>query len=294
MDLDEITRQIIATNKNSMGYWLPPITDAALATEGLRIPKTTIVKVPTTMLQLTRLDYGALTRTTLDIVNEFCHQVFALDGSQEYFIKTGIYSSKFDFRNAYVHDPKEVSEIGEYLLFIHHQALQMVNHLMKKQFYGASTTDEWVVREFIKDKEGNPCIYKGLPLHTEYRVFVDFDTKEIIGMSPYWEPNLMKQRFENGANKNSPHDTHDYIIYTMHESTLMERYHQNEGRVRAYVQALINATDGLAGQSSIDIMQNGNDFWLIDMGIAENSALYECVPKTLRKKQEENWIPVLK
>ena len=39
--------------------------------------------------------------------------------------------------------------------------------------YGVSTTNEWVVREFIPDKEGNPCIYHGLPLHTEYRVFVD-------------------------------------------------------------------------------------------------------------------------
>lgn len=49
--------------------------------------------------------------------------------------------------------------------------------------YGAATTNEWVVREFIKDKENNPCIYKGLPLHTEYRVFIDADTKEVLGIN---------------------------------------------------------------------------------------------------------------
>ena len=44
----------------------------------------------------------------------------------------------------------------------------------------------------------------------------------------------------------------------------------------------------------MDIMQNGEDFWLIDMGVAENSALYDCVPKALRKRQEENWLPILR
>lgn len=175
LDLDDITRLMIATNKNSMGHWLPGITEAALTTGVLKIPKTTIVKIPTTMLQLTRCEFEELTSTTKDIVNEFCRQAFGLDETKDYFIKTGTYSSKFDFRNAYVHEPKEVREIGEYLLFIHYQALRMASSLSTPTIYGVSTTDEWVVREFIHDVEKNPCIYKGLPLHTEYRIFVDFD-----------------------------------------------------------------------------------------------------------------------
>lgn len=38
-------------------------------------------------------------------------------------------------------------------------------------------------------------------------------------------------------------------------------------------------------------MQNGEDFWFIDMALAENSAFYECVPECLRKPVEENWLP---
>jgi hypothetical protein len=39
-------------------------------------------------------------------------------------------------------------------------------------------------------------------------------------------------------------------------------------------------------------MQNGNDFWLIDMALAENSAFYrECVPADKRCPTEEDWIP---
>ena len=39
----------------------------------------------------------------------------------------------------------------------------------------------------------------------------------------------------------------------------------------------------LTGQWSIDIMQNGDDFWLIDMARATESALVECVPKSKLK-----------
>ena len=47
----------------------------------------------------------------------------------------------------------------------------------------------------------------------------------------------------------------------------------------------------LKGQWSVDIMQNGSDFWIIDMATADTSALNFCVPRELLKKSEENWIP---
>lgn len=75
----------------------------------------------------------------------------------------------------------------------------MASPLNNRCFYGANTTNEWVVREYIKDKENNPTIYNGLPLHTEYRVFVDFDTKEILGASPYWRSDVMKNEFKKSA-----------------------------------------------------------------------------------------------
>jgi len=44
-----------------------------------KIPETRIVKVPLTLLQLTRLSYMDLTRTTLDIVDAWAREAFALD-----------------------------------------------------------------------------------------------------------------------------------------------------------------------------------------------------------------------
>lgn len=292
LDLDPITYEIIGTNPNSMGHWLPELVNACMGQDFFKIPATTIAKVPMTLLQLTRQEYGELTPTTLNIVDQWAHEAFGLNDEKEYFIKTGTYSSKFDFRNAHVHGAKEVRELGEYLLFIHFQALQMASPLCTPCIYGVSTTNEWVVREFIPDKENNPCIYKGLPLHTEYRVFVDCNWEEVIGISPYWEPNTMKSRFGHSADSDDPHNVHDYVIYKAHEDTLMNRYHENKDAVVAHIKSILPRLN-LQGQWSIDIMQNGDDFWIIDMALAENSAFYDCVPEHLRKPSREDWIPML-
>lgn len=294
LDLDPLLYKMIGTNPNSMGYWLPALVKAVRSQETIfKIPATTVIKVPLSLLQLTRVEYSSLTPTTLRTVDEYCKEVFELDEEKEYFIKTGTYSSKFDFRNAYVHGAKEVRELGEYLLFIHFQALQMAGPLSKPSIYGVSTTNEWAVREFIPDKEQNPTIYKGLPLHTEYRLFVDFDTNEVLGMNPYWDPKVMKKRFGHSEDSDSPHQIHDYIIYQMHEETLMERYEKNKDLIRKELQKLLPDVE-LSGQWSIDVMQNGEDFWIIDMALAKDSALVECVPKGLLKKREENWLPEIK
>ena len=292
LDLDPVTYEIIGTNPNSMGYWLPKLVLACEEQDFFRIPTTTVAKVPMTLLQLTRQEYGEMTPTTLNIVNQWAHESFGLNNEKEYFIKTGTYSSKFDFRNAHVHGVKEVRELGEYLLFIHYQALQMASPLCSPCIYGVSTTNEWVVREFIPDKENNPCIYKGLPLHTEYRVFVDCDWVEVIGITPYWEPDTMKKRFGQSKDSDSPHQLHDYVIYSAHEETLMRRYHENKDAVVEHIKKILPRLN-LRGQWSIDIMQNGDDFWIIDMALAENSAYYDCVPEAKRKPSEENWIPSL-
>lgn len=289
LDLDPITYKIIGSNTNAMGHWLPSLDLAIANQKFFKIPATTIIQVPLTLLQLTRLDWERLTPLTMAIVDRYCEKAFHLDENKEYFVKTGTFSSKYDFRNAHVAGKKEVHELGEYLLYIHFQALQMASPTSKPCIIGASTTNEWVVREFIQDKEDNPCIYKGMPLHTEYRVFVDFDSQKVIGCNPYWDPDVMKHRFSEKTDADSPHQKHDYIIYMMHEETLMRRYHENVERVVHNIEKML-PDFMLDGQWSIDIMQNGDDFYIIDMARAVNSALLKCVPKELLKPYKEDWL----
>lgn len=277
LDLDEITYEMLGKNPNSIGNWFPTLEKAIVQQEFFKVPATKIIKVPMPILQMSRLDYNSLTPTTLRIVDEFCMRAFELDVNKTYFIKTGTFSCKYDFRNAKVSGEKEVRELGEYLLYITNLSVQMASPLMTPPMYGAATTNEWVVREFIEDKEDNPCIYKGMPLHTEYRVFVDFDAQEVIGVSPYWRSDVMKKRFAGCADSDTADMTHDYIIYQMHEAVLNERYEANKDTVVSELQSLISNMD-LHGQWSMDIMQNGNDFYVIDMALAVDSALRDVVP----------------
>lgn len=292
LDLDGLTYEMIGTNPTSMGHWLPQIAESAWKEGFFRIPDTKIILVPITLLQLTRQPYTDLNGATLKIVDNYCHEVFGLDDTKSYFIKTGTFSSKFDFRNCLVTGEKEVRELGEYLLYIHYQALMAASPLSHPSVYGMSTTNEWVVREYIAPKGDIPTIYKGLPLRTEYRVFADFDKKTVLCTAPYWEPKTMKQRFAKNCIEN-PHDMHDMLAYKSYEETLMSGFEANKDKVADHVSKLVKETD-LTGQWSIDIMQNGDDFYLIDMAPAHMSALKQYIPKGLLHIPEENWLPEIK
>ena len=99
----------------------------------------------------------------------------------------------------------------------------------------------------------------------------------------------MKNHFERKS-ETDPHAFHDYTIYAAHEEKLMNRYHANKQKVINAIHDMLPNAE-LTGQWSIDVMQNGDDFYIIDMALAQNSALIECVPKELRKTTPENWIP---
>lgn len=289
LDLDPIMYEIIGMNQNSMGHWLPQLVKANNAAEHeFSIPDTKIMTVPLSLLQLTRMEYMSLTETTKMIVDKFCEKAFELNPDKSYFIKTGTYSSKYDFRNCKVSGADEVRTIGEYLLFIHFQALQMASPLSKPCIYGASTTNEWVVRKYIPDAENCMTIYNGLPLHTEYRVFIDCDRDEVLGMANYWDRNVMEKRF---AEKRNVNDVHDDITFKASVDKIEKRYEKNRDMVREKIEKLLPYLD-LRGQWSLDVMQNGDDFYLIDMSVAERSAYYEqAVPEEKRHLITENWIP---
>ena len=80
------------------------------------------------------------------------------------------------------------------------------------------------------------------------------------------------------------------MIYKARESFLMDTYQKNLTRVLEAVEAILPKLN-LSGQWSLDIMQNGDEFWAIDMALAESSAFYETVPPELRAPTEENWLP---
>lgn len=293
LDLDPVMYRMLDLNPAGMGHWLPALAKANEGKTFFRIPKTTIAKAPLTLLQLSRVEYESLTAATLDVVDRWAQAAFGLNPDGEYFIKTGTFSSKYDYRNAHVTGPHEVAQIGEYLLYIQSQAVGMAGPLNEPAMYGVSTTNEMVVREYIPDRLGLPTIYMGLPLRCEYRCFIDCDTKEPLGIHPYWDPKVMNHRFRDWPDSDNPHMRHDAVAYAMREPSLMREYEATKSLVAAHVKELLPGLD-LAGQWSLDVMRDGDEYWLIDMAPAERSAYYgQTVPKGKRRPMVENWIPEL-
>lgn len=70
----------------------------------------------------------------------------------------------------------------------------------------------------------------------------------------------------------------------------MKQYMENKNTVIQKLRDMLPQIN-LTGQWSVDVMQNGSDFYIIDMAMAVNSALEECVPDGLLKSPEEDWMP---
>lgn len=293
LDLDPVMYRMLDMNPASIGHWLPALVKANEGKTFFRIPKTTIAKAPLTLLQLSRVEYESLTAATLDVVDRWAQAAFRLKPDESYFLKTGTFSNKYDFRNAHVTEPHEVMQIGEYLLYLQSQAVEMAGPLSQPATYGVSTTNEMVVREYIPDTHDLPTIYMGLPLRCEYRCFIDCDTDELLGIHPYWDPKVMNHRFRDWPDSDNPHMRHDAVTYKLREPSLMREYEATKDLVATHVAGLLPGLD-LAGQWSLDIMRDGDDYWLIDMAPAERSTFYEqAVPKGKRRPMMENWIPEL-
>lgn len=131
-----------------------------------------------------------------------------------------------------------------------------------------SGVTEFVVREFINyNPAKTPTIYNGLPFRTEFRVFVDFDTKEFLYMVNYWDydycyPNL--------------YDLNDKIIFDYMKEEIKNSYQQNKDKVEQLIKdKILNKSIDLSGQWSIDILMEENEFYLIDMAEAYRSAYWD-------------------
>lgn len=85
-------------------------------------------------------------------------------------------------------------------------------------------------------------------------------------------------------------DAESIDVYKMHEDILNQRYHESVQTVLAELKKVIPRIE-LTGQWSVDVMRNGNDYYIIDMALAENSALNDCVPSNRLRAYPQQWLP---
>lgn len=260
-DLTEKTYKRFAANPNSLYNWLPAVERALeLSETDLKSPATKVVRLPIELAQFIRHEYQETSQEDKALFNQFIFDTFELEDDKTYFIKTGTFSSKFQFANAKCSEPREM---GEYFQVINNFAMNV----------GAGQSVDLVVREYIEDVEQNPTIYNGMPLRTEFRVFVDCDTDALIGVVPYWHPIVMKRALKAGL---SDSIQQDYQTYLAHEDKLTSEYNEQLSRVRKEIKAILPKLE-LSGQYSIDVMKNGDNLYVIDLALMSQSALTELL-----------------
>ncbi|TDM38055.1 hypothetical protein ETI11_01295 [Macrococcoides canis] len=230
------------TNLERMSYWLPLVS----AKNFLSIPQTQIIQFNFEMFKELLSDKNH--EKTIEKLQLLFEQEVELSG--ELFMKTGNFSDKFHFSTPHL---KDRANAGKQFYSMWYTSLM----------FGVPLTTEWVLREFISNKEELDDIYDGMPLRTEYRVFFDFDTKEVIGISNYWHPNVMK---------NGIRDEGDLSTYKNNEERIIEEFNAYKHYVIELVVKQVENC-GLKGKWSIDVMKNGDEFYLIDMARMEFSAL---------------------
>jgi len=246
-------RRTITDPQNNMSYWYPKIANL-----GFRTPKTETIKLTSEVTD--PLDrYLDSRRQDTESFNLYRERLINLiknntnfDFNDKLFMKSGVFSNKFNFDNCKVDSLEELPE-----------KFAVIYNVEKNQARG-NAPSEIVLREFIESTAGRKTIYNGMPLNTEFRVFYDFDEKKVIGIENYWHEKDMSNGLKTNEDINSYLDEKDNINREFEElkPVLMQECSKLEN-------------SELKGLWSVDFLWNGSEFVLIDMALAECSHAWE-------------------
>lgn len=248
---EEILQQL-RNNPNSMSYWLPKFEG-----KGFNIPETVIIPLTVDWLDwLWSDDYKP------DKIKEFTDWIkkklaeTGFDTDRELFLKTGNFSNKFVFKFPHL---KSTENIGEQFLSVFYGGMCV----------GCEDSPEICIREFIHTSYGRKTIYCGMKLNTEFRVFYDFEKKEIAGIFSYWDRETMQYGL---------YDKEDLENFNACVDEIESEYEYLKPILVDMIKGKMEAVE-LDGIWSVDFMWDGHRFWLIDAAVGSQSYYFEKLEK---------------
>ena len=242
----------IASNPNNFSKWFKEIENC-----GITVPKTLIIQVPENISHAFFMDKPSENRK---LISEWIKETVlpaVKDKHIHYnlFIKNGTFSNKFNF--ATCKTTMNIDKLTSSIIDVNYQAICL----------GADGFTELVIREFIDyDISKTACIYNGMPLRPEQRVFYDFDKHEVLYSVNYWDYDYCHD--EIARNKT------DKIVYETVYPEILAEYEKNKSMIEQLVSEKMDNITSLSGIWSIDIMQANNQIYLIDMAIGCQSAYW--------------------
>ena len=264
---------VVPENWNDFSYWYPRIRDC-----GIPQPKTVVIKLPDyhdseLSARLYQSFYFDNYAEDIGVIRDFAEknvipQLEAKNMRGHLFVKNGRFSNKFDAAKSC--EIFGLHELAEHIGRINYESICC----------DAGGETEIVVREYIEFDRGNtPCIYNGLPLRPELRVFYDFDSKKVLFAVNYWDYDYVRPHLYYATDK---------IVFD-HERERIEKAVEamKPACIEMVEEAMSNVT-GLTGAWSIDLLQSEDGkIWLIDMAVAERSAYWDMRPGAPKEDRPE-------
>ena len=237
-------------NKNNFSYWFKEIEK--VSDKRIKIPKSLVFSVPK---DIQECFYECNDVSTNKIGNWLESNVLPVIkkeiGTPFFFVKNARFSNKFD---------------GSCFSYTTNLLHNVININYGALCLGAGGTEELVIREWVGcDYSKVSKIYNGLPLRPEFRVFYDFDTKEVLYSANYWDPKYVEGRLW---------DKTDKVVFASEKEYLKNVYEMFFIKVEEFVADFMKDVN-LEGKWSVDVLRDGcGDYWLIDMALAEESAYW--------------------
>lgn len=191
----------------------------------------------------------AIERFSNEIVVKSPSHLFELP---ELFMKTGMFSGKFNFSDCHV-KKKDYKDIGK----------KFLNIFYSSSLLGCPESPVVVLREFIHTSVNRPCIYNGMKLNTEARLFYDFNKKKVVGIFNYWDRDTMINNLWDDKDKETFKSVIDEIEADFDSKKL---------QLCALAEEHLKKVPNINGIWSVDFMFiDNNKFALIDMAPMEKS-----------------------
>ena len=244
-------------SKNNISYWFPKVENC-----GIKVPKTKIFDVPTEIaFQFAYIENSDKQKDVIDkiynwVKDEILPNIpFELSGLC--FIKNGTFSNKFDFASCI--SAGNAMDITRSLIDINYVSL----------IYDAGGITEFAIRSLIPHNISKTCcIYNGMPLRNEYRVFYDFDKKKSLYIVNYWDEDYCKESISRNKT--------DKIVYESEYPELLKHYEEKKDEVMELVSKHMKNVENLEGIWSVDILETEEgEFYLIDMAEGHRSAYWD-------------------
>ena len=245
----------LRNDKNNLSYWFPKIK--VVESMGIKLPKTKIVKVPEELFERFFLEETGDFEKIKDWVEKDVMPLIN-DMGLPIFIRNGCFSNKFYFGDNCLVDSKELKNVVRHFCNIQIDSLML----------DTGGNLEIVIREWIEPEEGTECIYNGMPLRPEMRLFYDFDEHKYLYDANYWDWDYCHDAICGNKEQKA--------VYERQYPIISEKLENRRGMFLPTILKALNAIIGLSGKWSVDFILDKDGAWLIDMADAYRSAYWDA------------------